>query len=130
MRGEIARLISRGRPTAANGGNTMKRYRLDPKKLRQLTEDEARRLDAARIDYSDVLPFDEEFFAKAKQAWPPTKQQLTIRLDTDVVRWLKAHGRGYQSRNNRILRAAMESTKDLDRDAAPRAPKKTRGPSR
>jgi uncharacterized protein (DUF4415 family) len=107
----------------------MKRYRLDPKKPRQLTEDEARRLDAARIDYSDIPPLDEEFFAKAKQAWPPAKQQLTIRLDTDVVRWLKAHGRGYQTRINRILRAAMESTAQ-GREDAPRAPKKTRGPTR
>jgi hypothetical protein len=39
----------------------------------------------------------------------PTKQQLTIRLDTDVLKWLKADGRGYQTRINRILRAAMES---------------------
>jgi uncharacterized protein (DUF4415 family) len=32
---------------------------------------------------------------------------ITIRLD--VVTWLRAHGRGYQTRINRILRAAMES---------------------
>ena len=36
------------------------------------------------------------------------KQQLTIRLDADVLTWLKANGRGYQTRINRILRAAME----------------------
>ena len=65
----------------------------------------------------------EEFFAKATQPWPPAKQQLTIRLDTDIVRWLKAHGRGYQTRINRILRAAMESTKsEPDREDAPPAP--------
>ena len=28
----------------------------------------------------------------------PGKQQLTIRLDADVLKWLKAHGRGYQTR--------------------------------
>jgi uncharacterized protein (DUF4415 family) len=107
----------------------MKRYRLDPKKPRQLTEDEGQRLDAARIDYSDIPPLDEEFFAKARQAWPPAKQQLTIRLDTDVVRWLKAHGRGYQTRINRILRTVMERS-EPGRDATPPVPKKTRGPSR
>ena len=32
-----------------------------------------------------------------------------IRLDADVLAWLKAYGRGYQTRINRILRAAMES---------------------
>jgi uncharacterized protein (DUF4415 family) len=87
----------------------MKRYRLDPNKPRQLTPSEARRLDAAPIDYSDIPPLGDEFFEKASVAWPPAKQQLTIRLDADVLEWLKADGRGYQTRINRILRAAMES---------------------
>jgi uncharacterized protein (DUF4415 family) len=87
----------------------MKRYRLDPKKPRQLTPAEARRLDAAPIDYSDIPPLGAEFFAKAKAEWPPAKHQLTIRLDADVLDWLKANGKGYQTRINRILRAAMES---------------------
>jgi hypothetical protein len=34
----------------------MKRYRLDPKNPRQLTDEEARRLDEAAIDYSDIPP--------------------------------------------------------------------------
>lgn len=38
----------------------------------------------------------------------PVKQQLTIRLDADVVAWLKQDGKGYQTRANRILRDAME----------------------
>jgi uncharacterized protein (DUF4415 family) len=37
------------------------------------------------------------------------KKQLTIRLDADVLDWLKLHGRGYQTRINRILRVVMES---------------------
>ena len=64
-----------------------------------------------KIDYSDIPPLGKEFFTKATEAWPPAKQQLTIRLDTDVLKWLKAYGRGYQTRINRILRAAMESQK-------------------
>jgi uncharacterized protein (DUF4415 family) len=40
---------------------------------------------------------------------PPVKKQLTIRLDADVLEWLKAGGRGYQTRINRILRVVMES---------------------
>lgn len=81
----------------------MRRYRLDPKKPRQLTPAEARRLEAAPIDYSDIPPLGEEFFQK------PSKTQLTIRLDADVLAWLKANGRGYQTRINRILRVVMES---------------------
>ena len=87
----------------------MKRYRLDPKKPRKLTQAEARRLDTMPIDYSDIPPLGSEFLAKATAAWPPVKKQLTIRLDADVLAWLKAHGRGYQTRINRILRVVMES---------------------
>jgi uncharacterized protein (DUF4415 family) len=78
------------------------------------------------IDYSDIPPLDKSFYKRATEAWPPTKQQLTIRLDADVLRWLKAHGRGYQTRINRILRAAMES-QGSRRSRSTSAPKKTRG---
>jgi uncharacterized protein (DUF4415 family) len=60
------------------------------------------------IDHSDIPPLGKEFFMKATAAWPPMKQQLTIRLDADVLAWLKANGRDYQTRINRILRTAME----------------------
>ena len=43
------------------------------------------------------------------EAWPPAKKQLTIRLDEDVLDWLKRHGKAYQTRINRILRVVMES---------------------
>jgi len=101
----------------------MKRYRLDPKKPRQLTPAEARRLDATPIDYSDIPPLGDEFFTKATVAWPPAKQQLTIRLDADVLNWLKSNGRGYQTRINHILRAAMESQ-------PPRRPRATATPKK
>jgi uncharacterized protein (DUF4415 family) len=61
------------------------------------------------IDYSDIPPLDDAFFRKATMvAWPPGKQQVTVRLDADVLDWLKASGKGYQTRLNFILRAAME----------------------
>ena len=87
----------------------MKRFQLDPNNLPKLSPAQARRLDKTPIDYSDIPPLGDAFFAKAKEAWPPVKQQLTIRLDADVLEWLRAHGRGYQTRINYILRAAMES---------------------
>ena len=77
----------------------------------------------AEIDYSDIPPLDKSFFTKATEAWPPAKQQLTIRLDADVLNWLRANGRGYQTRINRILRAAMES-KPPRRSRPTTAPKK------
>lgn len=66
------------------------------------------RLKDRDIDYSDIPPLDDAFFKKATMvAWPPVKRQVTIRLDADVLRWLKASGKGYQTRLNYILRAAM-----------------------
>ena len=82
------------------------------------------RMKDAGIDYSDIPPLDKSFFTKATEAWPPTKRQLTIRLDADVLNWLKAHGRGYQTRINRILRAAMESQGPRARSRSAPAPKK------
>ena len=76
------------------------------------------------IDYSDIPPLGDEFFTKATVAWPPAKQQLTIRLDADVLNWLKSNGRGYQTRINHILRAAMESQPPRRSRAKP-APKKS-----
>jgi uncharacterized protein (DUF4415 family) len=92
------------------------------------------RMKDSDIDYSDIPPLGDEFFKKATVAWPPAKQQLTIRLDEDVLNWLKANGRGYQTRINQILRAAMESQPPRrSRSATTPAPKKNareRGASR
>lgn len=82
------------------------------------------RIKDADLDYSDIPPLDNEFFTKATEAWPPAKQQLTIRLDADVLKWLKAQGRGYQTRINRILRAAMEAQPQRRARSTP-APKKS-----
>ena len=37
----------------------------------------------------------------------PVKRQITARLDADVLAWLKAEGKGYQTRMNTILRREM-----------------------
>jgi len=52
----------------------------------------------AKIDFSDIPELDKSFLKKATVAWPPVKKQLTIRLDADVLDWLKGHGKGYQTR--------------------------------
>jgi uncharacterized protein (DUF4415 family) len=67
------------------------------------------RMKEAAIDYSDIPSLDKSFLKRATTVWPPVKKQLTIRLDEDVLVWLKAHGRGCQTRINRILRVVMES---------------------
>jgi uncharacterized protein (DUF4415 family) len=52
------------------------------------------RLKDRDIDYSEIPPLDPSFFKKATEAWPPAKQQVTVRLDVDVLDWLKLHGKG------------------------------------
>jgi uncharacterized protein (DUF4415 family) len=45
--------------------------------------------------------------AERGKFYRPIKQQLTVRVDADVLEWLKSQGSGYQSRLNDILRSAM-----------------------
>lgn len=63
----------------------------------------------ARIDTSDIPPLGDEFFANASRNpfYRPLKQSTTVRLDADILAWLKTQGPGYQTRLNAILRAAM-----------------------
>ena len=63
----------------------------------------------SEIDLSDIPPLDERFWRNAVRNpfYRPVKQQLTVRLDADVVAWLRHHGKGYQTRLNRVLREAM-----------------------
>jgi len=67
----------------------------------------------AEIDLSDIPAIAPEKFAQAivrRGLQPsPKKQQLTLRLDSDVVAWFKAQGQGYQSRMNALLRAYMDA---------------------
>jgi hypothetical protein len=51
----------------------MKRYRLDPKKPRQLSKTDLARIDRMKdsdIDYSDIPPLDDEFFKKPSKSHP------------------------------------------------------------
>jgi uncharacterized protein (DUF4415 family) len=64
------------------------------------------------IDFSDMPELTPEMFARAvvrRGLKPlPRKEQLTLRLDSDVLRWYKEQGPGYQTRINALLRAYME----------------------
>jgi len=61
------------------------------------------------IDYTDIPVVDNGFFKETRVVVPPGKKQLTLRLDADVLAWLKAQGKGYQSRINAILRTYYEA---------------------
>lgn len=61
-----------------------------------------------QIDFSDIpevreLPSDRVI----GKYYRPRKTAVTIRLDSDVLAWLKAPGEGYQTRINDYLRERM-----------------------
>ena len=77
----------------------------------------AARPDSA-IDFSDIPELTEKFWRTAVRNpfYRPIKQQLTLRLDADVIAWLRKQGKGYQTRANALLRAAM--LRDLQQKAS------------
>jgi uncharacterized protein (DUF4415 family) len=71
-----------------------------------------KRLDAMRdedIDYSEIPEFDDEFLRTVEMKISPRKKPIALRLDEDVLDWMKSQGKGYQSRINSILRAYYEA---------------------
>jgi uncharacterized protein (DUF4415 family) len=77
-----------------------------------------------RIDTSDIPELTEEQLAQAVrgQMYRPVKKPVTMRLDADVIAWLKEEGRGYQTKANALLRKEMlrsyEQKKGPERERA------------
>lgn len=79
----------------------------------KLTKEQAKEIRALKrmkdedIDFSDIPPLTgNEKFVVGK-FYRPVKKSLTIRIDADVLAWIKAGGKGYQTRINSYLREAM-----------------------
>lgn len=96
-----------------NAKNTVK-LTLDPKNLRPLTAQERAQLEAVAaipdeaIDYSDAPFLPDAVWMKAVEM-PRTKQQITLRLDADVLSFFKHTGSRYQTRINAVLRSYVEA---------------------
>ena len=75
-----------------------------------MSEERAKEIDAMSdqdIDYSDIPPLDEEFFKNAKLVKrKPRTEQISIRIDTEVLEWFRTHAqkKGYQTLINDVLR--------------------------
>lgn len=81
-----------------------------------------KKLDATRddeIDYSDAPATDEQFWKDAKIVYPQNKKSLTIRIDSDVLEWFRAQGKGYQTMINAVLKSYVNSqfSKDEQKSA-------------
>ncbi len=97
----------------------MIRYEIDLADPPTLTEEQKTELKAlaakpdSEIDLSDIPEADENFWKNAirNPFYKPTKSSTTIRIDSDVLHWLRSQGKGYQSRINAILRREMLASK-------------------
>lgn len=83
--------------------------------MRKLTKEQKRDIAAIRakkdgeIDFSDAAPVLDWSGAEIGKFHRPIKKPVTMRLDSDIIDWLKANGRGYQTKANWLLRHAMLS---------------------
>jgi uncharacterized protein (DUF4415 family) len=89
---------------------------MSDERWRNLTKsqrEQIERLDAMsddEIDLSDIPEHrDPEFWAKAEvgKFYKPVKQQLTLRLDSDVIAWFRRTQPKYQTAMNEALRTYM-----------------------
>lgn len=74
------------------------------KELQKLAAKSDREIDLTDIPEIREIPPD----AVIGRFYRPKKSTVTIRLDADVLAWLKATGEGYQTRINAYLREMMQ----------------------
>ena len=67
-----------------------------------------KRMKDREIDTTDIPPVLDWSKAVVGKFYRPIQKPLTIRLDADVLAWLKGQGKGYQTRINNLLRSSME----------------------
>jgi len=63
----------------------------------------------SEIDLTDIPEIVDWSGAVVGKFYRPIKKSLTIRVDADVLAWLRSQGKGYQTRINQLLRAAMNT---------------------
>jgi uncharacterized protein (DUF4415 family) len=87
-----------------------------PRRISKKMEQELRALAARsddQIDLSDIPEILDWSGGIVGKFYVPRKTPLTVRVDVDVLAWLRSKGAGYQTRLNRILRDAMLVEKPL-----------------
>lgn len=92
-----------------NTKTTLTTFILDPNNLPQLTADEAARLDALPINYSDIPQIPSSFWDRNRPVSAENKAQITLRIDQEVLDFFKKSGKRYQTRINAVLRAFVEA---------------------
>jgi uncharacterized protein (DUF4415 family) len=78
------------------------------------------RAEVERLADRDEGPLPDDWESNVTVGLPAAKQDIHIRLDSDILEWFKAHGRGYQTRINAVLRAFVQTRERVDHKRAPR----------
>jgi uncharacterized protein (DUF4415 family) len=102
--------------------------------MRKLTSEQKRDIAAIRaksdedIDFSDMPQVADWSRAEIGKFYRPAKKPVTIRLDEDILDWLKGHGSGYQRRSIFCFGTAMVILDGYSthQKAARRSPRATR----
>ncbi|MBC8447216.1 MAG: BrnA antitoxin family protein [Chloroflexi bacterium] len=85
--------------------DTNKHSQTDWRKLEAMTDEE--------IDYSDIPPLDDNFFARSTLRLPHQPQVIvTMQVDPDVFAWFSAQKDGWEQRMRAALRIYVEAHKD------------------
>ena len=62
-----------------------------------------------------VYSIEPDFWDNARVVVPPGKTSIHLRVDTDVLDWFRAQGRGHLTRMNAVLRSFVEAQKHRPR---------------
>jgi uncharacterized protein (DUF4415 family) len=92
---------------AKRTGKTSFKTQTDWKRVRALKDGNVRKSVASDPDVHGTTL---EFWTNAKVVLPQPKQPITIRLDADLLAWLRSQ-KGYQTRINAVLRTFMQASR-------------------
>ena len=81
--------------------------RTNLERLESITDEEIEAQMRDDPDWADFMDID---WSKATIVYPQPKNAVSIRLDSDVLDFFKAGGKGYQTRINAVLRHFMQET--------------------
>lgn len=97
----------------SNKRTGMVKFHLDPKNPPTLSPEQKAKLRAMKeedIDYGDIPPQSNVGWTRPGALVPSeNKQQVTLRLDADVLIFFRKTGKRYQSRINAALREYMNA---------------------
>jgi uncharacterized protein (DUF4415 family) len=110
MKGDIMKTVEHKKPKMVvyrrePGSSLTAKQKANLEELAQMPEHE--------VDTSDIPELAASAWKNAVRGrfYRPVKKAVSLRLDADVIAWLKKDGEGYQTRANRLLRERMLADK-------------------